>query len=199
MTRRTTLFLVCAFEIALLLFLAAWSALAHECILKGNTADEITVYNNCKADLANKLSGHEIADLKSRIDGLEQLIQKLTRNDDTTVNKAAAKKAAVSIESVKFEKSTETRAKISLTLKNLGDEEIIAWKGILRCDDALGDEAFKIELTNRSANIPSGGSRQESWETLAFDGAGKTIQTNDAKNFDCGFVEFNSALRKNLN
>ena len=28
MTRRTTLFLVCAFEIALLLFVAAWSALA---------------------------------------------------------------------------------------------------------------------------------------------------------------------------
>ena len=28
MTRRTTLFLVCAFEITLLLFVAAWSALA---------------------------------------------------------------------------------------------------------------------------------------------------------------------------
>ena len=30
MTRRTTLFLVCAFEIALLLFMAAWSAQARE-------------------------------------------------------------------------------------------------------------------------------------------------------------------------
>jgi len=29
MARRTTLFLVCAFEIALLLFVAAWSALAE--------------------------------------------------------------------------------------------------------------------------------------------------------------------------
>lgn len=199
MTRRTTLFLVCAFEIALLLFVATWSAQAHECILKGNTADEITVYNNCKADLANKLSGHEIADLKSRIDALEQLIQKLTRNDDTTLNKAATKKVAVSIENVKFEKSTETRAKISLTLKNLGKQEIIAWKGVLKCDDALGDEAFRIELTNRSANIPSGGIRQETWETLAFDGAGKTIQTNDAKNFDCEFIDFNTALGNNSN
>ena len=30
MTRRATLFLVCAFEIALLLFMAAWSAQARE-------------------------------------------------------------------------------------------------------------------------------------------------------------------------
>lgn len=199
MTRQTTLFLVCSFEIALLLFAAAWSAQAHECILKGNTADEITVYNNCKADLVNKMSGHEIVDLKARIDALETRIQRLTQNSDTITINPATKKTAVNIENVKFEKSTETRAKISLTLKNLGEQEIIAWKGVLKCDDALGDEAFRIELKNRSANIPSGGIRQETWETLAFDGAGKTIQTNDARNFDCGFVEFNPALRDNIN
>ena len=33
MTRRTTLFLVCAFEIALLLFVAAWSAVAREAVV----------------------------------------------------------------------------------------------------------------------------------------------------------------------
>lgn len=199
MTRRTTLFIVCAFEIALILFVAAWSAQAHECILKDNTADEITIYNNCKADLANKMSGHEIADLKARIDALETRIKKLTQNSDTASINPDTKKTAVNIENVKFEKSTETRAKISLTLKNLGEQEIIAWKGVLKCDDALGDEAFRIELKNRSANIPSGGIRQETWETLAFDGAGKTIQTNDARNFDCEFVEFNPALRNNIN
>lgn len=97
MTRRTTLFLVCAFEIILLLFAAAWSAQAHECILKGNTADEITVYNNCKADLANKMSGHEIADLKARIDALETRIQKLTQNSDTaTINPATKKQRSIS-------------------------------------------------------------------------------------------------------
>ena len=199
MTRRTTLLLVCVFEIGLILFVAAWTAQAHECILKDNTADEITIYNNCKADLANKLSGHEIADLKSRIDALETLVQKLMQNTNSTPSNPAAKKVVINIENVKFEKSTETRAKISLTLKNLGEQEIIAWKGVLKCDDALGDEAFRIELTNRSANIPSGGIRKETWETLAFDGAGKTIQTNDARNFDCGFVEFNPALRSNIN
>jgi hypothetical protein len=198
-TRRTTLFIVCAFEIALILFVAAWSAQAHECILKDNTADEITIYNNCKADLANKMSGHEIADLKARIDALETRIKKLTQNSDTASINPDTKKTAVNIENVKFEKSTETRAKISLTLKNLGEQEIIAWKGVLKCDDALGDEAFRIELKNRSANIPSGGIRQETWETLAFDGVGKTIQTNDARNFDCEFVEFNPALRNNIN
>ena len=71
MTRRTTLFLVCAFEIALILFVAAWSAQSHECILKDNTADEITIYNNCKADLANKMSGHELMELRSRVSSLE--------------------------------------------------------------------------------------------------------------------------------
>ena len=58
MTRRTTLFVVCAFEIGLLLFVAAWSARAHECILEDNTAAAIMTYNACKNDLATGAAGH---------------------------------------------------------------------------------------------------------------------------------------------
>ena len=52
MALKLTLFLVCAFEIALILFVAAWSARAHECILEDNTAAAIMTYNTCKNDLA---------------------------------------------------------------------------------------------------------------------------------------------------
>lgn len=58
MTRRTNVLLVCAFEIALILFVAAWSARAHECILEDNTAAAIMTYNTCKNDLATGAAGH---------------------------------------------------------------------------------------------------------------------------------------------
>ena len=32
--------------------------LAHECVLKGTSAEEITIYNTCKADQKNQLVFH---------------------------------------------------------------------------------------------------------------------------------------------
>ena len=37
------------------------SAMAHKCILNGNSAAEITVYNACKNDLAFGDAGHDTA------------------------------------------------------------------------------------------------------------------------------------------
>ena len=34
------------------------SAMAHKCILNGNSAAEITVYNACKNDLVMEMDGH---------------------------------------------------------------------------------------------------------------------------------------------
>ena len=39
------------------------SAMAHKCILTGNSAAEITVYNACKNDLAFGNAGHDSAAL----------------------------------------------------------------------------------------------------------------------------------------
>ena len=39
------------------------SAMAHKCILTGNSAAEITVYNACKSDLAFGDAGHDSAAL----------------------------------------------------------------------------------------------------------------------------------------
>ena len=41
MTRKLTLFLVCAFEVALILFVAAWTAWADEMLDKGNYSARI--------------------------------------------------------------------------------------------------------------------------------------------------------------
>ena len=56
---------------AIFLTLFSQTAWAHKCILSGSTAEDITAYNTCKADLANKTSGHEILELRNRIKSLE--------------------------------------------------------------------------------------------------------------------------------
>jgi hypothetical protein len=43
MTRKLTLWLVCAFEVALLMFVVAWSALAETHLVEGKEAEQIIV------------------------------------------------------------------------------------------------------------------------------------------------------------
>lgn len=43
---------------AILLISLSQPAIAHKCVLEGNSAVEITIYNSCKNDLASGLSGH---------------------------------------------------------------------------------------------------------------------------------------------
>ena len=86
MTRRTTLFLVCAFEVALLLFVAAWSARAHECILKDNTATAIMTYNTCKNDLATGNSGHKEPSLFPEQHWIVVQVQPYPDQSDVIVN-----------------------------------------------------------------------------------------------------------------
>ena len=53
-------------------FLILPPAYAHECILEGNTAAEISRYNNCKADL-NVASIHKESSSKATAIAVEQL------------------------------------------------------------------------------------------------------------------------------
>ena len=60
MTRRTTLFLVCAFEIALILFVAAWSALAntddlYACVQWIRINDEIKMNEKVRSKFPDKV------------------------------------------------------------------------------------------------------------------------------------------------
>jgi len=74
---------------------------------------------------------------------------------------------------------------LGLTVKNNSDREIIAWKGILTCYDALGDLAFKTKLKSRSANIKPRQTEVGKWEVEMFTSVHNVVMNNDADNFDC--------------
>lgn len=52
---------------------AIWvsTAAAHQCVLSGNSAADISAYNACKADLAQGSTGHDHHQAGARITALE--------------------------------------------------------------------------------------------------------------------------------
>ena len=64
---------------AIFLTLFSQTAWAHKCVLNGNTAAEITVYNSCKNDLATGSARHEDQKLQERLVALEKENERLER------------------------------------------------------------------------------------------------------------------------
>jgi len=82
---------------------------------------------------------------------------------------------------------------LRFTVKNDTDKEIIAMKGRFVCNNAFGEEAFAVTLSDDSANIKPGKSGSASYKFTPYDKAGKVVINNDAKNFKCGFTSITLA------
>ena len=69
------------FKIVTVLVLTLFSGTvsAHDCVLAGNTASEIYVYNSCKNDLATRKAGHDNENLKENAAALERENELLKR------------------------------------------------------------------------------------------------------------------------
>ena len=69
------------FKIVTVLALTLFSGTvsAHDCVLTGNTASEIYVYNSCKNDLATRKAGHDNENLKENAAALERENELLKR------------------------------------------------------------------------------------------------------------------------
>lgn len=61
MTRRATLFLVCAFEIALLMFVVAWSVLAETHLAEGKETEQIIVHGQIIATSPRESGGWDFS------------------------------------------------------------------------------------------------------------------------------------------
>ena len=64
---------------AIFIALFSQTAWAHQCVLSGNTAAEITSYNSCKNDLTTGSAGHEDQKLQEQIVALERKNERLER------------------------------------------------------------------------------------------------------------------------
>lgn len=80
------------------------------------------------------------------------------------------------------------QGRIELNLTNTSSKEIVAFKGTIVCNDAFGEEVIRMPVISRSANIPAGKTDSYIWAVGIWTREGKLIQTNNARNFKCSFV-----------
>ena len=78
---------------------------------------------------------------------------------------------------------------IRLDLANTTSKDIQAFKGTILCLDAFDDEAIKLTVKARSANIPANSSKQLSWKASMFSPVNDILINNDAKNFKCSLED----------
>ena len=78
---------------------------------------------------------------------------------------------------------------IRLDLANTTSKDIQAFKGTILCLDAFDDEAIKLTVKARSANIPANSSKQLSWQASMLSPVNDILINNDAKNFRCSLED----------
>ena len=78
---------------------------------------------------------------------------------------------------------------ISLNLANTTSTDISAFKGTIICLDAFDDEAIKMSVLARSANIPANTTKQKTWKASMFSDTSDILINNDAKNFKCSLED----------
>lgn len=83
---------------------------------------------------------------------------------------------------------------LSLNIKNVGNTEILSWKGEFICLNLFGDKEFQIEIKELSANITPNTSKQFRFERYG-DKSEYIIKNNIAENFNCYFTNMQLAVK----